>query len=307
MYLAPQLIRPRGGTYYLGTPLSIRAKLPLPGHVGAFGPRPRTDLYVRSLGFLGQPINASGQAAVNASAAAGQIVRGDGSPIYVPGTKDCAHATSVGKALITAGASTAGGLLLKMGAASGNPIVLAAGGAAELAGVIFGAIFGHHQAAVGREQNVLCSAVPAANDSFAVIDQAVQSGQFTPQQGMDALDKLAVGFQSAVQPILKMDSRHCNAACVMTMAMKAVVAAKKAAYSALAAQQQAAQQQAAAAAAAAQQQAAAVVQSLPAGLQPIGTAVSSVIAPVQAAIASAGLPSWVLPAAGLLFLYEAVK
>jgi hypothetical protein len=266
MYLAPQFARPRGGTYYLGTPLSRR---------------PRTDLYVRSLGFLGQPINASGQAAVNASGAAGQIVRGDGSAIYVPGTADCAHKTSVGKALITAGASTAGGLLLKIGAASGNPIILAAGGAAELAGIVFGAIFGHHQAAVGREQNVLCSAVPAANDSFSVIDQAVQSGQFTPQQGIDALDRLAVGFQSAVQPILKMDSGHCNAACVMTMAMKAVVAAKKAAYSALAAQQQATQP----------------------GAAP-GAPGAGPLAPVESAIAAAGLPSWVLPAAGFLVLYK---
>jgi hypothetical protein len=270
MYLTPQLAGSRpgpGGTYYLGAPLSHR--------------RP-----VRRLSYLGQPINASGQAAVNASAAAGQIVRGDGSPIYVPGTADCAHATSVGKALITAGATTAGGLLLKIGAASGNPIVLAAGGAAELAGVIFGAIFGHHQAAVGKEQNTLCSAVPAANDSLAVIDQAVQSGQFTPQQGMTALDNLASGFRSAVSPILKMNSGQCNAACVMVMAVNAVVAAKKAKYSALATQQ------------------ASAVQSLPPALQPIGTAVSSAIAPVQAAIASAGLPSWVLPAAGFFLLYK---
>ena len=238
------------------------------------------------LGYLGQPINSSGQAAVNASAQAGRVVRGDGSAIYVPGTKDCAHATSVGKALITAGLSTGGGLLLKIGAASGNPIILAAGGAAELAGVVFGAIFGHHAAAVGKEQNVLCAAVPAANDSFDAIDQAVQSGQFTPQQGITALDSVASGFQSAVSAILKMDSGHCNAACVMIMAVRAVVAARKQQYSAMAAQQLAAQQ--------------AAVQSLPAALQPA----AGVIVPIEAAIAKAGLPSWVLPAAGFFVLYK---
>jgi hypothetical protein len=278
MYLSAQTVRPRGGTYYLGAPLS------------------RRPVFVRQyLGYLGQPINASGQAAVNASAAAGQIVKADGSAIYVPGTADCAQAPAIGKALITAGATTAGGLLLKIGAASGNPIVLGAGAAAELAGLVFNLIFGHHAAAVKKEQSVLCAAVPAANQSFQVIDQAVQAGQFTPQQGMTALDSLASGFQSAVSPILKMNNSQCNAACVMVMAVKAVVAAKKQQYAALAAQQ------------------AAAIQSLPpalqpaaTALQPVASAVSSAIAPVQQAIASAGLPSWVLPAAGFLLLWKLV-
>ncbi len=186
--------------------------------------------------------------------------------------------------------------MLKAGAASGNPILLAAGGAAELAGVIFGAIFGHHAAAVGREQSVLCAAVPAANDSLQVIDQAVQAGQFTPQQGMTALDNLASGFQSAVSPILKMNNSQCNAACVMIMAVRAVVNAKKQQYQSLIAQQVAA------------------AQNLPPALLPIASAlqpiasalqpVASALQPVQAAIASAGLPGWLLPAAGFFLLWE---
>jgi len=266
MYLSAQPVRPRGGTYYLGAPLSRR----LP----------------RRLSYLGQPINASGQAAVNASATAGQVVKGDGSAIYVPGSADCAQAQSVGKALITSAATTGGGLLLKIGATSGNPILLGAGAAAELAGLVFGLIFGHHAAAVKKEQSVLCAAVPAANNSFQAIDQAVQGGQFTPQQGMTALDSLASGFQSAVSPILKMNDSQCNAACVMIMAVRAVVAAKKQQYQALAAQQVAA------------------VQNLPPALQPVASALQPVLAPVQAAIASAGLPGWLLPAAGFFLLYE---
>jgi hypothetical protein len=281
MYLAPQLAGARrgGGTYYLGAPLSGRSPF---RRIASLGDQ-RSPF--RRIAFLGQPINASGQAAVNASGQAGQIVKADGSAIYVPGSGDCSQAQGVAKPLLVSGLGVAGGLLLKFG--SGNPVLLGAGAAAEAASLIFSAIFGHHAAAVGKEQSVLCAAVPAANQSLQVIDEGLQAGQFTPAQAIAGLDSLVSGFQTAVSPILKMNSSACNAACVMIMALKAAVATKKAQYQAMQATQTTQQNTASAA-------------PLTAVLAPVTNAVQR----LQTAVSSSGLPSWLLPAAGFFLLYE---
>ena len=124
--------------------------------------------------------------------------------------------------------SAAGGVAIKIAPGTGPaaPFVLAAGGVMEL----FGALFGHHAAKVKQEQQIICAVVAAANDTFTSIDQLVQTGQISPQQGSQALDGMYGQFQQQVQGILKMDSGHCNAACFILQEAKGVIAKKKEQY-----------------------------------------------------------------------------
>jgi hypothetical protein len=178
--------------------------------------------------------------------------------------------------------STAGGIAMKFvpEAFAAGPIV----GAIVLAGAaiaeVFGAIFAHHAAAVKKEQSILCAAIPAAMDSLQVIDQAVSSGQATPQNGMDALDSVVTGFRQAVSPIIHgadpMSSGECNAACVWLSELRAIVLVKKSQYQDLAA--------------------------APAGAGPFGPVGSA----ISQAAATAGLPSWLLWAAGAYLLWELI-
>lgn len=134
-------------------------------------------------------------------------------------------------------AQMAGGLALtgiNTAAVLSSSIMAAVGGAAILGvatmgiGAIIGLfpmIFGHHAAAVKKEQSVLCAAVPAANNYLQIIAQAVQNGQATPQDGQRALDSLLNNFESTVASIEKgsIGTGTCNAACVWTAELEAVV------------------------------------------------------------------------------------
>jgi hypothetical protein len=224
--------------------------------------------------------NASVRNEILYSAQAGQIMTAANNDLaYQPQNAECKGASMLKPALL----STAGGVALKFAPqafAAGGPIVggivLAVAGLSEL----FGAIFGHHAKAVAKERSILCAAVPSANQSLQLIDQAVSSGQATPQQAIAALDSMVSGFQQAIAPIIHganpMSSGECNAACVMLSCLRGVVLVKKSQY------QDLADAQAKAAA------------------NPVGSA----LAPISAAIQSAGLPSWALPAAGFLLLWK---
>src|SRR5438128_136187 len=73
----------------------------------------------------------------------------------------------------------------------------------------------------------LRAAVPAANESLRVIETAIQNGQIAPPQAIAYLDELFNQFQGAIGAILKSDSTHCNAACVWSYSLAAIVARKK--------------------------------------------------------------------------------
>jgi len=160
-----------------------------------------------------------------AAASSGQM-----SPSYLPGTQDCANVSLGAKAIITKGATQAGGLLLKIGASTGNPIILGIGAAAELAGIVFGAIFGHHARAVAKERSILCAAVPAANQTLEAVDQAIAAGNFTPQNGIDAMNAMVAGFGQQVAAIQHgadpNASGECNAACVLLTQLRAIAGRK---------------------------------------------------------------------------------
>jgi hypothetical protein len=176
--------------------------------------------------------NAAARAQILASAGAGEIMGASGAD-YVPGTSQCSAAAGSGPGNVQL-AQTASGLALQ-----GTSIGLVASGtitAAALApwtmGIsaiigLFPLLFGHHAQAVKKEQSVLCTAVPAANNYLQIIDQAVKSGKATPQQGIDALNSLLSDFESQVSSIRQgsdpTSSGQCNAACIEQTKLHAVV------------------------------------------------------------------------------------
>jgi hypothetical protein len=169
---------------------------------------------------------------IQASAAAGQLLDVSGGVAYVPGSQDCAGASLLKPALL----STAGGLALKFApeAFAAGPIVGGIVVAVAALSEMFAAIFGHHAAAIKKEQSILCAAVPAANQTLQLIDQAVQSGQATPQQAIAALNGMPAQFDAQVASIRHgadpTVSGECNAACLMATALRAIVIAKVSQY-----------------------------------------------------------------------------
>ena len=255
----------------------------------------------------------SGKAAIVLAAEHGMLVDNAGNPAYIPGTSECAASGISAAAKYVGLAGSGAGLALTGVVQTG---LMAAGPAtfgitiaiASIVG-IFSTILNHHAQAVKKEQNVLCSAVPAANNYLQIIQQGVESGLATPQQGIDALNSLVNDFKNAVSSIEK----NCNAACVMTEELQAVVLVKQSEYQdMIAAQQAQAQAQAtaaaqAAAAAAAEAQPVQVVTpsrpntTAPAAVVPASSYAgfySSSGAPVPAAAASGG-SNWLPIAAAL--------
>ena len=182
--------------------------------------------------------------------------------------------------------SVASGLLLKAASmtAAIPPLAISLAVAGAITG-IFSALFGAHAAAVAKEQQVECAAVPAANDSLTAIDQAVQGGVMTPAQGISAMQSLLSEFQQQISSIVKDSPSQCNAGCVWTKTLKAIVAEKISQYQDM------------------QTAAAASPSGSASGSAGTGST-ANVITQLTTAAASAGLPSWVLPAAGLLLAWK---
>jgi hypothetical protein len=177
---------------------------------------------------------------IEKAAAAGQMVDQAGNPGYIPGTDECSAASGVPSGAQTDMklVSTAAGLalsgvqvgLLATGTALG-PVTLGVSVAVTAIIGLFSILINHHAQAVGKEQSVLCSAVPAANNYLKIIQQAVASGQATPQDAMSALDSLLSDFESSVSSIRQgsdpTSSGECNAACVMQSQLHAIVLVMK--------------------------------------------------------------------------------
>jgi hypothetical protein len=144
-------------------------------------------------------------------------------------------ATASGVAL---GTVSAGVGLLSAGA---TPLIAAAtvpvigaviAGVSVLVGLI-NTIFAHHKAAVKRDLAFGCSALPAVNNAFAVVNQAVANGQTSPQAASAALDSIYSNFMSAggaSSPTSIPDSGtainkhpYCNSNCAMSLILKAMV------------------------------------------------------------------------------------
>jgi hypothetical protein len=167
---------------------------------------------------------------------AGQLLDASGAPQYVPGTGACAASGRGAASVALADISAGGGLFVTAApfiAAAGPAAPFVAAGAAIVG--LFSKLLNHHAQAVKKEQSILCSATPAANNYLQIIDQAVHSGQVDPQHGIDALNSLLSDFESAVAPIKQGNDPagaygSCNAACIAVAQLKAIVAYKQSEY-----------------------------------------------------------------------------
>jgi hypothetical protein len=145
---------------------------------------------------------------------------------------------------------TAGGIAVAIGGAT-TGIMVATHVISAVTGAVLGAamlgagvlisivamIFAHHAAAVARDMSFICGALPAVNNSIAVIKKAVQDGTTTPQAAIAALDEIYSQFMTAggasggpSGPMNIPDggaaiNKHpyCNAACELSMVLKAMV------------------------------------------------------------------------------------
>jgi hypothetical protein len=171
-------------------------------------------------------VNAGSKTAIAAAAAAGHMVGAAGEVAYIPGTVDCAAAQGIptGAQTDLKLAQTSTGLALtgvQLAASAGilaAPVTMGVSIAVSAIVGLFSTLINHHAQAVAKEQTVLCSAVPAANNYLNIIAQAVSSGLATPQDGISALESLKGDFRSAVGSIYN----DCNAACVMYMELEAI-------------------------------------------------------------------------------------
>lgn len=243
-----------------------------PYGLGALSPEDATEqIFPQARVGSGPGHDATTRGYILSSAQAAASNSGAFTTAYQPGSSGCAG-VSLAKPLLT---GTVGGLALKFApqAFAAGPIVggivLAVAGISEL----FSVIFGHHAAAVAKERSILCAAVPAANQSLELIDQAVQNGQATPQDAIAALSAVVAGFRQAVGPIIKgadPTSSQCNAACENLSELRAYVLVKQSMY---------------------QDMISASSSSLPA----VGASVSRAVA---------SIPSWLLWAAGAYLAWE---
>jgi hypothetical protein len=143
---------------------------------------------------------------------------------------NCNGRPSVGAAQIL---QIGGGLGLGFAGAEGSAIAATIGVSASIIGLAFAgigaiiglfiAIFEHHAQAVAKEENVLCQAVPALNNTLNALSTAVQNGTISYATGIATLPQIQQEFASAVASIIKDDQSHCNAACVWTMCLAAIV------------------------------------------------------------------------------------
>jgi hypothetical protein len=287
MYGTPQFVRRGPGTYLTGAPLSSRVKSrralsaldPVAAAKQIFPNAPRSSSPGHNMDTFNYIVSAAQD--------------GFTDPKLLPALCSGGRPPGMAKPVVF---QTTGGIAMKFAptAFAAGPIVggIVLAGAAILA--VFGHIFGHHAAAVKKEQSVLCAAIPAAQDAMSVIDQAVSSGQVTPDQAIAALDNVVAGFRQAVAPIIHgadpTVSGECNAACVNLSQLRAAVLVKQSQYADLAAQQ------------AAQQAAKAAADAQFAANPAVG--VATALAPLEVAATSMGLPAWLVPAAGFLVLWK---
>jgi hypothetical protein len=143
---------------------------------------------------------------------------------------------AVGGGIALSAAGAAEGIMVAthvIAAATGAILGAATLGVGALISII-GVIFQHHAAAVRRDLAFGCSALPAVNNAFAVINQAVHSGQTTPAAASQALDHIYSQYQSSGGAAIN-DNPWCNSNCEMGVVLKGMVLYWQSQYAAMAA------------------------------------------------------------------------
>lgn len=119
--------------------------------------------------------------------------------------------------------------------AAAVPVIGAVIAGAAVVFTIIDMILAHHGAAVRQEQQLGCAAIAAGNNSIALIDQAVRSGQLRPADASAGLDALVSKLSAFVAPAVK--HNPCNANCELLVQFKAIANYLKSQYTELAEQQ----------------------------------------------------------------------
>jgi hypothetical protein len=274
MYLQPQL--GSANAYRQGAPLArrhlrgLRRRMSLGGYLGALTPDAATQTAMptstisKTAGFTQAVYND-----ILASVQAGQIT------INLP--SGCGSTPPQGGLNNLKLASTASGLALT-GASVGASIAGASAAVAPftlgislaITGIvaIFSMILNHHAQAVAKEQAAECALVPAANNYLNIINQAVQNGTATPQQGIAALQSLLADFKSNINSIMKNNSSQCNAGCVIYKMLEAIVAYQTSVFQDM------------------------ITQQTAAPASPTASVTGAVTSSIASAAAATGIPSW---------------
>jgi hypothetical protein len=182
-------------------PLGVRTLRGL----GAAVPITAADAFQKALSmYSGQHVNprdSGNQAWVSAQVAEVQAGQFDVSA-SVPGCSAQApnlNLFSTVSGLSLSAARTGIGIATAVSAIAGTTAV-ALGAATMGAGLVIaviGMIFAHHAAAVKRDTNFSCGALPAVNNAFQLINQAVQSGHTSPAAAAAALPEIYSQFMKA--------------------------------------------------------------------------------------------------------------
>lgn len=157
-----------------------------------------------------------------------------GPPMSLTALKDGSIALTMAT---TAGVGSAAGAfgtgaLAATGAAS-TALTLATFGVGA-AVTILAIIVAHHNAAVKREQSLVCGLIPSVNYALQTIDAAVSNGTMTVAQGNASLDKLHSDFVSQATGGpggLKDSPGSVNALGVVSLILQAVIDKQKDAWS----------------------------------------------------------------------------
>jgi len=180
------------------------------------------------------------QSYLTSAGVASQIQAGAFSPYAGCGAqaKPMSLIPTVGGIGVAIGGATTGILVAThvISAVTGAVLGAATLGAGALISVI-AMIFAHHAAAVARDMSFICGALPAVNNSIAVIKKALQDGTTTPAAAAAALDEIYSQFMTAggasggasgpgnIPDSGAAINKHpyCNAACELSMVLKAMV------------------------------------------------------------------------------------
>lgn len=105
---------------------------------------------------------------------------------------------------------------------------------AAVSGIVglFGAISAHHRAAVQRDSNAYNDGLSSAENYLKIIHDAVESGQSTPDEGINALDSLYSSFLTFTAPA-RNNNPYCNSVCEAKVQLNALVIYWKAYYNAI--------------------------------------------------------------------------
>ena len=90
--------------------------------------------------------------------------------------------------------------------------------------------FAAHAKAVANEQGILCGSVPQVNAALQQVDADVLAGNVDLPTADAELDQIASQFRTVTASIIKDDSSHCNAACVVNRMVQAEVLLRKEKY-----------------------------------------------------------------------------